>query len=283
MVQERRIGGHVSSAGSIVLALDRTKAIGGNCLQVFAGSPRTWARKLWDKKVTDEFVSLATAEDLLPLFIHALYLVNLGSDSQDLADKSISSLIIDLENGLACNASGVIVHLGSYQKRSFAAAKDLLVERIKYILAQTEAIPFVIENSAGQQGKIGTLEEIRDLFAAVGAERLKLCLDTAHLFESGWDLRDETVVEKLVQTLREYGLLSELVCLHLNDSKTKFDSRHDNHANLGEGEIGEAGLVNFINHPALVHLPLLLEVPGKDKSGPDKDCVDTAKRLALGV
>jgi deoxyribonuclease-4 len=279
----RKIGGHVSSAGGVSKSLDRIAAAGGNCLQIFAGSPRSWARQLWPKTETDKFVIRATAEDLYPLFIHALYLVNLGSDNPDLVAKSISSLIFDMENGLACQASGVIVHLGSYQTRSFAEVKDQLVEKINYILSQTESTPFVIENSAGQRGKIGTLEEIKVLFEEVANPRLRLCLDSAHLFEAGFDLRQQTEVEALVKKLSDYRLLSEVVCLHLNDSKTKLDSRHDQHANLGEGEIGLGGLTNLVNHPQLVHLPLIMEVPGTDRAGTDKAVIDTARSISVSV
>jgi deoxyribonuclease-4 len=279
----RKIGAHVSSAGSPIKALSRAKAIGANCLQIFAGSPRSWARKLWDQATTDEFIQLAEGQDLLPLFIHALYLVNLGSDNPELVKKSSDSLVMDMKNGEVCNGSGVIVHLGSYKDGSFAAVKEELLLRIGSVIDQTEAVPFVIENSSGQKGKIGTLEEIGEIFAGLKHPRLKLCLDSAHLFEAGWDLRRPDEVERLVETLGKMNLLSELVCLHLNDSKTKLDSRHDQHANLGEGEIGAEGLANFANHPQLVHLPLILEVPGADRQGPDKANIDLAKGLALGV
>lgn len=276
----RRIGGHVSSAGSIVESLARTLAIGGNCLQVFAGSPRTWARKIWDKRVTDEFVLRVQSEDLFPLFIHALYLVNLGSDNPELVKKSVESLVFDLKNGLACQAAGVIVHLGSYQTRSFAEAKDSLVARIQEILSLTEATPFVIENTSGQKGKIGTLEEIAEIFEALPDTRLKLCLDSAHLFEAGWDLRQAGELDRLVTELDRLGILKHLAVIHLNDSKTPLSSHRDQHANLGEGEIGLEGLGNFINHPQLVHLPLILEVPGVDKQGPDLVNLDIARKLA---
>lgn len=281
--QLRRIGGHVSSAGSVVNALENAKKIDANCLQIFAGSPRTWARKLWGKSVTDKFVLKAQSDDLFPLFIHALYLVNLGSDNHELVRKSIDSLVIDLKNGQACQASGVIVHLGSYQTRSFIEALPGLIMHIQEILTNTETVPFVIENSAGQKGKIGSLEEIGEIFEALPDPRLKICLDSAHLFESGWDLRDQKVIERLVERLDQLGILHHLACLHLNDSKTKFDSRHDQHANLGEGEIGLAGLANLINHPKLSHLPILLEVPGQDKAGPDAANIQIARKLTLGV
>lgn len=274
----RRIGGHVSIAGGLACALDRTKEIGGNCLQIFAGSPRTWARSLYLDREVANYRQLASAADFQPLFIHALYLVNLGSDQPELLNKSATSLRFDLQNGDALGAEGVIVHLGSHQGRGFASIKDQVATSISQLLSQSKSTKFLIENSAGQKGKIGSLEEIRDLVAQINHPRLGVCLDTAHLFEAGFDLSNSQVVDQLVNTLIEYGLLERLVLIHLNDSKTALGSAHDNHANLGEGEIGLEGLRNFVAHPKLVHLPLILEVPGAN-GWPDKPNIDLAKSL----
>ena len=274
----RHIGGHVSTAGGIANALKNTTLIGGNCLQIFAGSPRSWARKLYDDEDVSVYLKEATKLDYTPTFIHALYLVNLPSDNPDLLQKSIDSLIIDLTNGQSINSAGVIVHLGSHQGRGFDAVSDQVVDVIKKIINATEKIPFVIENSAGQKGKIGSITEIGELFAKVNHPRLKLCLDSAHLFEAGYDLRNLSVIDTLVSELSNQKLLDHLVCLHVNDSKTEFDSRNDQHANLGDGQIGLTGLSNFVNHPSFSHLPLILETPG-DLGFPDAKQIALAKSL----
>lgn len=277
----RRIGAHVSTAGGVTNALKNTTLIGGNCLQIFAGSPRSWARKLYDNESVSAYLNEAVRLDYNPTFIHALYLVNLATDNPDLLKKSADSLITDLTNGQSINSAGVIVHLGSHQGRGFDAVSDQVVDVIKKIINATEKIPFVIENSAGQKGKIGSITEIGELFAKINHPRLKLCLDSAHLFEAGYDLRDTAVVDKLVAELESLDLLKHLVCLHLNDSKTDFDSRNDQHANLGDGQIGLAGLSQFVNHPDFVNLPLILEVPG-DSGFPDSRQISLAKSLLQG-
>jgi len=274
---DRRIGGHVSAAGGLSNAVKNSIDIGGNCLQIFAGSPRSWARKLYPIKEAHNFI--AAAGDLQPVFIHALYLVNLASDNPDLLQKSVDSLIYDLKNGQLIAAAGVIVHLGSHQGRGFAAAVDQVAGVIKEILSQTEETPFVIENSAGQKGKIGALFEIQELFTKVNHPRLKLCLDTAHLFAAGYDLRDLSAIDNLVAELTRLDLLDQIICLHVNDSKTDFNSKNDQHANLGEGKIGLVGLAQFVNHPALAGLPLILEVPG-EKGFPDARQIALAKALS---
>lgn len=274
----RKIGAHVSTAGGLTKAVDNTLSIGGNCLQIFAGSPRTWARPPFNPVQVNSFITKITENNLGPVFIHALYLVNLASDNPDLLHKSVLSLISDLNNGESIMSSGVIVHLGSHQGRGFDIVSGQVIALINQILRETRGTPFIIENSAGQNGKIGNLSEIRYLIDEIQSDRLKICLDTAHLFEAGFDLRESSIVEKLIEELDTLGLLSDLVCLHLNDSKTALNSKHDQHENLGAGQIGLQGLANFVNHPKLNHLPLILEVPGEN-GFPDSKQMDLAKSL----
>lgn len=274
----RRVGGHVSTAGGLTNALKRTNEIGGSCLQIFAGSPRSWARKLYSIEESEKYLLESAKEDLRPLFIHALYLVNLATDNPDLLKKSVDSLIFDMKNGDAIQAAGVIVHLGSHQGRGFETVVDQVAGVINQIISATESVPFVIENSAGQKGKIGSLNEIAQLFKKVNHSRLKLCLDTAHLFAAGYNLRELSGVDNVINELVNFDLLKQVVCLHLNDSKTAFNSRNDQHANLGEGEIGLLGLSQFVNHPDLIHLPLILEVPG-DSGFADERQISLAKSL----
>lgn len=288
---DRRIGGHVSTAGGLLNALKNTTNIGGNCLQIFAGSPRSWARKLYEDKDVSDYLREATRLDYQPTFIHALYLVNLASDNQDLLKKSVDSLIFDLTNGHLIHSAGVIVHLGSHQGRGFPAVADQVAGAIRQIINATEVttsppshpersrgIPFIIENSAGQKGKIGSIAEIGELFKRVNDPRLKLCLDSAHLFEEGYDLRNLSAIDSLVNELINHSLLGQIVCLHINDSKTELGSHSDQHANLNDGKIGLAGLSNFVNHPEFSHLPLILEVPG-ELGMPDARQISLARSL----
>jgi len=275
----RRIGGHVSVAGGVSKSIENSRIIGGNCLQIFAGSPRLWARSPFPSEEVDKFLSLSKNNDIDPVFIHALYLVNLASDNQDLLFKSINSLVADLKNGSLINSAGIIVHIGSHQGRGFQTVKKQLISSIKEILSRTEITNLILENDAGQNGKIGSPEELAELINEINDPRLKICFDTAHLFESGIDLRDSSSVDRLVSFLKAKNILDRLVCIHLNDSATTLDSHRDMHANLGEGEIGLAGLSNLINHPDLKHLPLILETPGDNREGPNEKNITVAKSL----
>lgn len=275
----RRIGGHVSIAGNLVNAVTKSVSIGGNCMQIFAGSPRLWSRKPFIEKDVKNFLEAMETNDIRPTFIHALYLVNLASVNQEIQEKSISSLIVDMQNGARIQSAGVIVHIGSHLGTGFDAVKDQLIAVITRILASTENCDLILENDAGQNGKIGSPEEISFLINKIKNPRLKVCIDTAHLFESGVDIRELKSVEKFSQTLEDLGIIDKLVCLHLNDSATALDSHRDMHSNIGEGEIGIAGLKNIVNYPSFSKLPLILEVPGENRAGSDEKNITLAKGL----
>lgn len=276
----RRIGGHVSSSGGIKNAVKNTLAIGGSCMQIFAGSPRMWARKLYEPKVAEEFRQLIAKHDLAPVYIHALYLTNLASDKPELLDKSRTALITDMTNSAAIASAGVVLHIGSHQGRGWEASHDLVIAQIKEVLDATpEDSILLLENSAGQKGKIGSLTELGEILTAIPTPRLRICLDTAHAFEAGHDLSTPDGVDTWVSNIEENFDLDKLEVIHLNDSKTELGSGRDNHENIGDGYIGKVGLEHLVNHPKLSHCPLILEVPGEDKSGPNTDNIQRTRQL----
>jgi len=275
----RRIGAHVSCSGGLQNAIENTISIGGNTMQIFAGSPRMWARSLYKSNEANSFIESALKHDLNPVYIHALYLTNLASDNAELREKSKTALIMDMQNSAAISGAGVVLHIGSHQGRGWDSTRELVIAQIKEVLDKTpESSILLLENSAGQNGKIGSLPELRDILDACSSLRLKVCLDTAHGFEAGYNFTTAEGLEMWVKEISSTIGLDKVELLHLNDSKTKLGSGHDMHGNIGEGFIGEAGLARLINHPSLSHLPLILEVPG-DGAGPDQANLDRVKSL----
>lgn len=275
----RMVGGHVSIAGGLPNAVANTLKIEGNCLQIFAGSPRLWFRKPFSETEVLAFESGLAINHLGPVFIHALYLVNLASRDPDLFERSINSLVMDMTNGARIHSAGVIIHIGSHLGKGFDPVKDQLVASIQRTLAETQNCDLILENAAGQNGKIGSLEELSYLIKKVSNPRLKICLDTAHLFASGVDIKKESKVRELIQNLQKLDLLDKLVVLHLNDCASDLGSHRDIHANIGEGKIGLEGLKSFVNQSEFSHLPLILEVPGDNKQGPNLQNVTLVKGL----
>ncbi len=276
----RRLGAHVSCAGGLQNAVTNTLAIGGNALQIFAGSPRMWARSLYPTAVAEAFRESVAKADLNPVYIHALYLTNLASDNPEILEKSKQALIIDMKNSSLIGSSGVVLHIGSHQGRGWDADKSLVISNIKYVLENTpnDSI-LLLENSAGQKGKIGSFPELSDIFSAIPSPRLKTCLDTAHAFEAGYNFTTPEGLEMWLADIDKNIGLDKVELLHLNDSKTPLGSGRDNHQNIGDGFIGSDGIARLINHPKLDRLPLILEVPGLEGMGPDKANIERVKSL----
>lgn len=278
-MSNRFLGGHVSAAGGPSKAIQRSVDIGANSLQIFAGSPRSWARSLYSQNEIEKYKQQKNQFIAGPLFIHALYLINLASADQDNLKKSIDSLVMDLKNGDLLGCSGVVVHIGSHLGLGFEKVQEQLVRVIKEVLDQTKSTPLLLENTSGQKGKIGTLDDLTSLISSIDNHRLGICLDTAHLFESGVDLREKSQIDNYLLDLKNRHLLDRVKLIHLNDSKTALGSTKDEHENIGDGQIGEVGLKNFITHPLLTGTPIILEVPGIKGDGPDRENIDIVKSL----
>lgn len=276
----RRVGGHVSVAGGVLNAITNTENIGGNCMQIFAGSPRMWERSLYKKEDAEKFKAQVKAKNLNPVAIHALYLTNLASDKQELREKSRQALITDMTNSASIDSIGVVIHIGSHQGRGFDHAKPIIIKEIQQVLKKTPKNSILLlENSAGQKGKIGSLEELGILLKELNSKRVKVCLDTAHAFEDGHAIHTTQGLELFINQIEQHIGMDKVSILHINDSRTKLGSGRDIHENIGEGFIGKTGMRNIINHAKLKHLPLILEVPGFDGKGPDKKNIDIVKSL----
>lgn len=276
----RKIGGHVGVAGGLENAISNTLSLGANAMQIFAGSPRIWARSLYDAKSAENFKQLAIKNDISKVYIHALYLTNLASDNPEILAKSITALTKDMQNSALIDSAGVVLHIGSHQGRGWDHDKSQVIDAIKTTLSQTpENSYLLLENSAGQKGKIGSLKELKDILDVIPSSRLKVCLDTAHAFEAGYNFTTADGIQMWVDEIESTIGIDKVELLHLNDSKTPLGSGRDNHQNIGEGFIGDEGMSMLINHPRLAHLPLILEVPGIEGTGPDKENIERVKKL----
>lgn len=284
MATKAIIGAHVSASGGLPNAILAARHIGADAIQVFGSSPRQWAVRMPSERDTAEFKRAFRAAGLHSVFLHAPYLVNLGTSSVPMWKKSVELLIAQMKIAGMIGARGVIVHVGSgeggmFREQSLARA----AAGVRQVLRHASGKPIVIiENCAGGGEKIGRdTKEIAALIKAVGSKRVAMCLDTAHAFESGMvESYSKANVAKLAAEISRTVGWSRLVALHANDSKTEHNSKHDRHENIGKGYIGEEGFRSLLAHPDFRKIPFLLEVPGYDGHGPDKKNVDMLKRLA---
>jgi deoxyribonuclease-4 len=273
------LGAHCS--GGIKRGLDRAIEIGANALQIFAQSPRAWRFPDHDPADLERFRERQAESDVGSVTIHALYLVNLATPDDTVYDKSVETLRKTVDTACAIGADGVVVHVGSHLGAGFDAGLERALPALEQILERCDETTWLLlENSAGAGGTMGrSIEELATLYQRLeGHPSLGVCLDSCHLFVSGYDVRDAKVLDGVLDELDDAVGLDRLRALHVNDANAPLGSNRDRHANVGEGLIGNK-LGTFLGNKRLQGLPAVLEVPGKDGHGPDADEVRKLKRL----
>jgi deoxyribonuclease-4 len=275
------IGAHVSPAGGLPKAVERGVDRGCEAIQIFNQSPRMWRATEYTDEDVAAFKQAMAQSPVEAVLIHGSYLLNCASDDRDIRSKSLASLVGSLRAGAAIGAAGVVLHPGSSKGGAAPAAIKRAGATIKEALADTDRCPLHLENTAGAGATLGrSIDELAALIEAAGADkRLGVCLDSCHLFASGYDVRTRAGMDGLVARVVSKLGAERLGSLHLNDSMTPLGSNRDRHADLGKGELGEAGLASFLGAPALQGLPCVLETPGPDRKGADTSEVTYAKRL----
>jgi deoxyribonuclease-4 len=195
------------------------------------------------------------------------YLPNIASSKSKFYKRSIRSIITDLQRAEHLGAHYLIIHIG----HRLEASEDQAIEAVSQGIDQAfekvkNGVILLMENTAGQGSEIGhTFDQIKKIIDGVSdRERVGVCLDTAHSFEAGYDLSNKDGIERTLEAFNQTLGLKRLHLLHLNDSKTPFESRKDRHWHIGEGYIGLEGFRCLINHPLLNHLPGIMETPRKD-------------------
>ncbi|MGC2372310.1 MAG: deoxyribonuclease IV [Solirubrobacteraceae bacterium] len=275
------IGAHVSPAGGLPRAIERGVERDCRSIQIFNQSPRMWRPTVFREQDVHAFREAMDASQIEAVLIHAVYLLNCASEDPDIREKSLLSLTHSLRVGHDIGALGVVLHPGSAKTGDPAAAVARAGELIREALAESEVCPLHLENTAGAGGTLGrSIDELAGLLeAGGGGQRLGLCLDSCHLFASGYDIRTYAGMDALTREVAEKIGIERVGSLHLNDSQTPLGSNRDRHANVGEGEIGEDGCAAFLSAPALQHLPCVLETPGENRSGATRKDVHLAVSL----
>jgi deoxyribonuclease IV len=263
------IGAHVSPAGGLPKAIARGVERGCRAIQIFNQSPRMWRATVYRDEDVAAFREAMSDSPIDAVLIHAVYLLNCASEDPDIRSKSLASLTHSLRAGHAIGAAGVVLHPGSAKTGHVGEAIERAAATIREALQESEGCELHLENTAGAGGTLGrSFEELAALVDGAGGDaRLGVCLDSCHLFASGYDIRTPGgMASVLRQCTRKLGR-GRVRSLHLNDSQTPLGSNRDRHANLGEGELGEDGCSAFLSAPALQKLPCVLETPGENRSG----------------
>jgi deoxyribonuclease-4 len=272
-------GAHCS--GGIKKAIDRATEIGADAVQLFVQSPRAWRFPDHDPADLAAFRQRREASALGGVLVHSLYLVNLASPNDDFYSKSVETMRRTVETACAIGAEGVVLHVGSHQGAGFDAGIDRVTPALEQVLElSSDPTWLLLENTAGAGGTIGrSPDELNAIFERLGRHpQLGICLDSCHLYASGFDVTDRVELDRLLEQIDGTFGLDRVRALHVNDSKAPLGSNRDRHDNIGEGVMGEK-LGVFLSHRALQGLPAVLEVPGADGHGPDADEVRKLREL----
>ncbi len=275
------LGAHVSSSGGVHTAIDRVESMGGDSVQVFTQSPRRWAPTNHDPESFERFKARRDEAGIQGVLCHAVYLLNLASPDDELYEKSVAALSNTVDVGCAIDADGVVFHIGSHLGAGMEAGLDRVAEAMKRVLDRCSNTTWLLmENTAGAGDTIGrSIDELALLYDRLDAHpRLGLCLDSCHLYGSGYDVTDPAALDDVLDTVDAAIGLDRLRALHVNDSAAELGSNRDRHANIGEGLMGNK-LGVFLGHAKLQGLPAVLEVPGEDGHGPNAAEVAKARKL----
>ncbi len=271
------IGAHVSIAGGVHNAVERQIDVGGNCGQIFTHSPQVWSHNEISEDEAEEFVEDTEAALDGPWVIHSSYLVNLATPKDNLRQKSVDSMQREVDDAARLSIPYVNVHLGAHTGAGVEGGLDNAADALGELDVPAD-VTVLIESDAGSGTKLGgDFEHLAGILER-SSQDLEVCLDTAHAYAAGYDLSTPEAVDAAVAEFDEVVGLETLACIHLNDSQHGVGTHKDEHAHIGEGEIGEAGMRAILNHDGLRDRPFVLETPTSGDRGYAWN-IDRAKEL----
>jgi deoxyribonuclease-4 len=262
-----KLGVHVSISGTIDNAPDNARELGCDTFQMFTRNPRGWKFSKLDDAQVQEFRRKTKQYKLESVVTHMPYLPNLSSPKKAIYNKSVKSLAVELERCGTLDIPYVVTHLGSHLGEGADVGLRNLVSAINFALGKNKnQVMLLLENTAGTKNSMGsTFEEIRRIIDGIeDKKRIGVCLDTAHAFAAGYDIRTRDLVDQTLMKFDSVLGLDRLKVIHLNDSKGELGCGRDRHEHIGLGYIGEKGFRALLRHETVRTLPFILETPVDD-------------------
>ena len=272
-----QIGCHVSASGSIDKSIDN--AVERNCsaFQIFTRSPRSWHAKEITKETIDafKFKLKASKIDRFAICAHMPYLPNLATPKDDAFEKSVNTLISEVERCAQLGIPYLVTHLGSHLGTGEEAGIKKLVEGLTKAGQTKNDVIILLENTAGQKNSVGSdFKQLGEIFKQLKpVKKFGVCLDTCHAFVAGYDLRTADKVKETFKEFDKHVGIENLKILHLNDARGEIGCNLDRHYHLGLGGIGEEGITSVVKFANKKKIPIILETPIDD----DRDDFENVK------
>jgi len=272
-----QVGCHVSASGSIDKSVDNAVERDCSAFQIFTRSPRSWHAKDLTKEVIDAFKSKLKASkiDRFATCAHMPYLPNLATPKDDAFEKSVNTLINEVERCAQLGIPYLVTHLGSHLGTGEEAGIKKLVEALTKAGQTKNDVMILLENTAGQKNSVGSdFKQLGEIFKQLKpGKKFGVCLDTCHAFVAGYDLRTADKVKETFKEFNKHVGIENLKILHLNDARGEIGCNLDRHYHLGLGGIGEEGITSVVKFANKKKIPIILETPIDD----DRDDFENVK------
>jgi deoxyribonuclease IV len=263
-----KFGAHMSTSGGHWKALQRGASIGCEIIQIFVKNNMQWLGKQPAIVDVEKFRADREIGKFSVVFGHTGYLINLGAAPGPNRDKSLESLILEIEIATSLGLPFLVMHPGAHLGLGEAKGMQQTVAGLNRVFKATpkSKVRIALENTAGQGSCFGNrIEHLAAIYDAIDdPKRLGVCLDTAHLFAAGYDIRSPKIWSETLKQIDKLIGWKQVVAFHLNDSKTDLGSRVDRHEHIGKGKIGKQGFHHIVNDPRVRELPGCLETPKSD-------------------
>ena len=251
------VGRHVSIAGGLDLAYDRSVALDATAMQIFVTNPRGWAMSALSDEAVEAFRRKGR-QTRIAAIAHMPYLPNIASSNSESFKKSVASLIENMERCRRLGIGHLVTHMGSHMDQGKEKGLANVARAVREALDSVEVVSILLENEAGHKNSVG--DRIEDLAAVadeVDGKRLGFCLDTCHLFASGYDIGRHEVLDEMFSKLD----IKKVKAIHLNDAMKDLGSNLDRHANIGYGYIGNDRFRSFLKYGEISSKIVVLETP----------------------
>ena len=259
------LGAHLSIAGGFCKAVHRANALGCNTFQVFTKNTSSWKERVLTAVDIADFKTAAEKSGIVQTAAHTSYLINLASPDRDKRSKSGRALLAEINRASQLGIPYVVMHPGAHMGCGETEGIRRLTEGLNQVLAAVPdaTVRLLLETTAGQGTSLGhRFEHIAELIQGVSQkDRIGVCLDTAHIFAAGYDIRTQTAFDKSMTDFDTIVGLYHLRLLHLNDSKKELGSRVDRHEHIGKGTIGIECFRLIMNDPCFRSVPKIIETP----------------------
>jgi len=269
MATRPRIGAHTPTSGGMAKrSIEYAITTGAEAVQVFASNPRGWAMPESNPEADQKFLDKCLELDI-ESYVHAPFLINLGSPTLGTYENSLASTAYSLKRGREIGAKGVVIHTGSAvdEKHLPTAWKQIHEGMMPVLNSLTDEDPWLLlEPTAGQgQSLVKKLSDLTQYFDALEWHpKVGVCLDTCHVFAAGHDISTKGGMTATLDLLVELVGIERIQLIHANDSMDICGALKDRHQNIGQGEIGEKPFAELLAHPAVANAPLILETPGME-------------------